>query len=269
MAMARRSVKWGGGLAVMVLLLGAHSEQPPASAVPGPCSRAWEWTEAEALVPSQSAGGPIDGISATLSALDPTTQLLPCVNHPDDNTFGSSAVYINLSEYDRRTGVGGNLIQLGIARGTWWEHRLVFVRSEDNSAGELIALPAPYPQAGHTYTFAISLEGDRWHLRIREGGNLIHELTEAAHWTAAATGWAMFETLGRGSLLGGGNEAHAPTWTDLVVSTASGQANVPAAGCDLRRVRRDSKGAWLIDGEGGRTQCVVGTNGSFSAFTRP
>lgn len=200
-----------------------------------PCGAGGDlWTQAQALVHSEEFGEPIRGISARLSPLNvgafPTCQRV-------GERHGTSAAYINLSRYDRRTARGGEMIQLGIWRRA--DEPAVFAYNEFTVTGGLVLVENPLPVMGHTYLLSIAAEGPLWRLTIRdETSGALHTIMLEATWREAKSGWLMYETYGRPAIFGG---AASPTLTDMEVQLASGNRGVTPA-CSMSETWfRDSK----------------------------
>jgi hypothetical protein len=229
--------------------------------ITGPCGAGEGWTQAESIVTAESVDEPITGVVATFGPLDADNHLPSCVaTFGVDEEIGFSAANINLAAYDRHERVGGDLIQLGIARRSW-DPRIAFVYSTELS---MMALAEPYPQAGQSYGLSINLVEDAWHLRIvDEGGVLLHEVVQPATWTSVGSASVMFEAMSPGSVVGAATEADAPSFDDIRVETRSGL--VAGGGpCIVRRATRDETGAWTTSADVDTTQCEV-IDGMFSA----
>lgn len=174
------------GLLSLLLLASSVRAMPIPAGVSNVCAGG-QWTEAQAMTIAHRP-------SFTSASMRYRYQGFPlCGRRGSD--MGSSAVYLNLSDYDRRFAAGGDLVQLGI----WWrdtDSHPSFVYTADNNGGGLGSFPAPYPRVGHEYTLSIRLAADRWHLQIIDNtvGHLIHERDETAHWHRARSAWMMFET---------------------------------------------------------------------------
>lgn len=232
---------------------------------PGACT-AERWVEAQSIITPDHVGEPIRGISASL-VFDPRIQLQPCA--ATDGHGGWVGALVNLSAYDRRSGVAGELVQIGVVQGTWADAPLRFVHTADASNGGMIPLAAPYPEAGRSYTLSIVKRSDGWSMQITDAvsGRLLHEVTEPATWTTARSAWLMFEALDVASVVG--TPSSAPEFAELKIVTSSGERALAAPACDSRSVTWTPEAGFTTADQSFGLVCGVTLEGGFRAFQRP
>lgn len=215
---------------------------PTSTAAPTsyPCDgRRWE--QAQSIIV-----GPADGIRATIAPTDQA--LFPCLRFGE--LTGSSSVFVNLSHYDRRYQEGGELIQLGIDRGTGEPEHFMF--TSDNTGGIGIAISSPQPEAGVAYTLSIELLGHNWVLRIADNHGTIWTMDEQAHWTDPQSAWVMAETydhsLVRGILV-----------SDLNLSYSGVFSSASFANCPSIAIAPDGHGVYATRPSDGFS-CLAGND---------
>lgn len=204
-------------LAVLALLLTAMRSEVQPLREPPSCKAGEDlWTQAEAIVSDDEVGGRINGVSAVLGPIWPTG-FPTCASVGERH--GTNAAWVNLSEYDRPSGRGGRMIQLGVWRRA--DDPPVFGYSEFVTTGGLVLLPPPLPEQGHTYRLSIDRNGATWQLLIRDlaTGLDIHAVDVAVTWGDAQSAWLMNETFGRPARFGGFASA---SFTDMQVHSRLG-----------------------------------------------